>query len=391
MDSNIRKSLIALAFGTLGLGVAEFVMMGILPNVASSLGITIPVAGHLISAYALGVCFGAIMLLMLRKYPMKNSLLFLVTIMVIGNGIAVISPSYTVMLLARFISGLPHGAYFGVASIVASKIAQEGKESEAVAIMISGMTVANLFGVPLGTFISGILSWRLIFLFIVLWDILTIFLIKKYVPYVDPLPDTGFLGQFKFLKNLAPWLILGATMMGNGGAFCWYSYVTPMFTEVSGFAPEIITALMVLAGLGMVIGNMIGGKLSSFFYPGKVGALFQGFMAITLLGIFFLSPYKWAAVLLMCIVTLCLFAVSAPQQFLIIKFAPGGEMLGAAGIQIAFNLGNAIGAYLGGLPITYGVGVRYSALIASGITILGFILFSLFTYLYQPNKKTLLK
>ena len=172
------------------------------------------------------------MLLMLRKYPMKNSLLFLVTIMVIGNGIAVISPSYTVMLLARFISGLPHGAYFGVASIVASKIAQEGKESKAVAIMISGMTVANLFGVPLGTFISGILSWRLIFLFIVLWDILTMFLIKKYVPYIAPLPDTGFLGQFKFLKSLAPWLILGATMMGNGGAFCWYSYVTPMLSLI---------------------------------------------------------------------------------------------------------------------------------------------------------------
>lgn len=115
--------------------------------------------------------------------------------------------------------------------------------------------------------------------------------------------------------------------------------------------------------------------------------MFQGLMSITLLGIFFLSPYKWLAVLLMCIVTLCLFGVSAPQQFLIIKFAPGGEMLGAAGIQIAFNLGNAIGAYLGGLPITYGIGVRYSALIASGIAVLGFILFSLFNYLYQPKKQ----
>ncbi len=123
MNTNIRKSLIALAFGTLGLGIAEFVMMGILTNVASSLEITIPVAGHLISAYALGVCFGAIMLLLLRKYPMKKSLIFLVTIMIIGNSIATLSPNYTVMLLARFISGLPHGAYFGVATIFASKIA----------------------------------------------------------------------------------------------------------------------------------------------------------------------------------------------------------------------------------------------------------------------------
>ena len=386
MNTNIRKSLIALAFGTLGLGIAEFVMMGILPNVASSLEITIPVAGHLISAYALGVCFGAIMLLLLRKYPMKKSLIFLVTIMIIGNGIATLSPNYTVMLLARFISGLPHGAYFGVASIVASKIAEEGKESEAVAIMIAGMTVANLFGVPLGTFLSGILSWRIVFLFVVLWDILTIFSIKKYVPDIAPLPDTGFLGQFQFLKKLAPWLILGATMMGNGGAFCWYSYVTPMLTEISGFAPKIITGLMIFSGFGMIIGNMVGGKLSSFFYPEKVGAGFQGLMSIALLGLFFLSPYKWIAVFLMCVVTFCLFAVSAPQQFLIIKFAPGGEMLGAAGIQIAFNLGNAIGAYLGGLPIACGIGVRYSALIGSAIALSGFIIFSFFNYLYQ-NKK----
>ena len=170
-------------------------------------------------------------------------------------------------------------------------------------------------------------------------------------------------------------------MMGNGGAFCWYSYVTPMLTEISRFAPKIITGLMIFAGFGMVIGNMVGGKLSSFFYPGKVGAGFQGLMSIALLGLFFLSPYKWIAVFLMCVVTFCLFAVSAPQQFLIIKFAPGGEMLGAAGIQIAFNLGNAIGAYLGGFPIAYGIGVRYSALIASGIAVLGFILFSLFNFL----------
>ena len=386
MNTNIRKSLIALAFGTLGLGIAEFVMMGILPNVASSLEITIPVAGHLISAYALGVCFGAIMLLLLRKYPMKKSLIFLVTIMIIGNSIATLSPNYTVMLLARFISGLPHGAYFGVASIVASKIAEEGKESEAVAIMIAGMTVANLFGVPLGTFLSGILSWRIVFLFVVLWNMLTIFSIKKYVPDIAPLPDTGFLGQFQFLKKLAPWLILGATMMGNGGAFCWYSYVTPMLTEISGFAPKIITGLMIFSGFGMIIGNMVGGKLSSFFYPEKVGAGFQGLMSIALLGLFFLSPYKWIAVFLMCVVTFCLFAVSAPQQFLIIKFAPGGEMLGAAGIQIAFNLGNAIGAYLGGLPIAYGIGVRYSAIIGSAIALSGFIIFSFFNYLYQ-NKK----
>lgn len=383
--SSLRKSLITLSFGTLALGIAEFVMMGILPNVAKSLEISIPTAGHFISAYAIGVCCGALMLLVLRKYPMKNSLLFLVSLIIVGNFCASLSPSYYFMLAARFISGLPHGAYFGVASIVASKLAEKGRESEAVSIMIAGMTVANLFGVPLGTFLSTFLSWRIIFCLVVLWGALTLYCIYKNVPHVEPLADTGFFGQFKFLKHLAPWLLLGATMMGNGGAFCWYSYVTPMLTNVSGFKPEIITVLMVLAGAGMVVGNLVGGRLSTYFYPGKVGAGFQGLMCITLFSLFFLAPYKVLAVSLMCIVTLCLFAVSSPQQFLLIKFSPGGEMLGAASVQIAFNLGNAVGAYFGGLPIEYGMGVKYSALFGSGFALLGFLIFSTFNYLYQDK------
>ena len=382
-SSSLRRSLIALAFGTLGLGIAEFVMMGILPDTAVSLGVSIPTAGHFISAYALGVCFGACMLLILRKYPMKNSLLFLVSLMMVGNIGAALAQSYHFMLVARFISGLPHGAYFGVASIVASKLAQKGRESEAVSIMIAGMTIANLFGVPLGTLLSTFLSWRIIFCVVVIWCILTLYSIKKYVPYIPPLPDTGFMGQFKFLKYPAPWLLLGATMFGNGGAFAWYSYVTPMLIQVSGFKAEIITGIMVLAGAGMVAGNLIGGKLSTRFYPGKVGAGFQGVMALSLFLIFFLAQYKIPAVFLMCAVTFCLFAVSSPQQFLIIKFSQGGEMLGAAGIQIAFNMGNALGAYLGGIPIAHGMEIQYSALVGTCSAAMGFIIFSFFNHLYQ--------
>ncbi len=154
----MKKSLIALAFGTLGLGIAEFVMMGILPDVAKDLGISIPTAGHFISAYALGVCVGAPVLTLARKYPLKHILLVLVTLIMIGNICAAMAPNYWVLLAARFISGLPHGAYFGVGSIVAEKLADKGKGSEAVSIMIAGMTIANLFGVPLGTSLSTMLS-----------------------------------------------------------------------------------------------------------------------------------------------------------------------------------------------------------------------------------------
>ena len=196
----MKKSLIALAFGTLGLGIAEFVMMGILPDVAKALNISIATAGHLISAYAIGVCVGAPLLIIARKYPLKNILLVLVSMIMLGNIIAASAPNYWILMLGRFISGLPHGAYFGVGSIVAEKLADKGKGSEAVSIMIAGMTVANLFGVPLGTSLSAAISWRMTFLLVGVWGVLILYYIWRWVPQVEKLPDTGFKGQFRFLK-----------------------------------------------------------------------------------------------------------------------------------------------------------------------------------------------
>ena len=316
----MKKSLIALAFGTLGLGIAEFVMMGILPDVAKALNISIATAGHLISAYAIGVCVGAPLLIIARKYPLKNILLVLVSMIMLGNIIAASAPNYWILMLGRFISGLPHGAYFGVGSIVAEKLADKGKGSEAVSIMIAGMTVANLFGVPLGTSLSAAISWRMTFLLVGVWGVLILYYIWRWVPQVEKLPDTGFKGQFRFLKSPAPWLILGATMLGNGGVFCWYSYINPLLTHVSGFRPESITLLMVLAGFGMVVGNLVSGRLSDRFTPGRVAAFTQGSLSILLLLIYFLASISWLSVILMCLCTAGLFALSSPQQVLLIRF-----------------------------------------------------------------------
>lgn len=379
----MKKSLIALAFGTLGLGIAEFTMMGILPYVAQDLGISIPMAGHFISAYALGVCCGAPMLLLARKRPLKQTLLVLVSLMIIGNLCASVAPSYWVLMAGRFISGLPHGAYFGVASIVAGKLADEGKGSEAVSIMIAGMTVANLFGVPLGTSLSHTISWRVTFLLVACWGVITLYYIYRWVPRVEGLKDTGFKGQFRFLKSPAPWLILGATALGNGGVFCWYSYVNPMLTEVAGFRTESMTALMVLAGFGMVVGNLVSGRMSDRYTPGKVGTVVQAMICVVLLLIFFLSPNPWCAAILMTLCTAGLFAVSSPEQVLIIRVAPGGEMLGGACVQIAFNLGNAIGAYVGGLAVSGGY--RYPALFGIPFALAGFLCFLTFYKKYQQR------
>lgn len=379
----MKKSLIALAFGTLGLGIAEFTMMGILPYVANDLHVSIPTAGHFISAYALGVCCGAPILLWARKYPLKHILLGLMALMLVGNLCASAAVGYWTLLVARFISGLPHGAYFGVASIVAGKLADEGKGAEAVSIMIAGMTVANLFGVPLGTSLSHMLSWRVTFLLVGCWGLIVLYYIWRWVPHVPGLEDTGFKGQFRFLKKPAPWLILGATALGNGGVFCWYSYINPLLTHVSGFSEESITALMVLAGFGMVAGNLISGRMSDRYTPGRVGMVIQGLICITLLLIFFLSPNPWCSALLMALCTAGLFAISSPEQVLMIRVAPGGEMLGGAAVQMAFNLGNAIGAYVGGLAITGGY--RYPALAGVPFALIGFVLFFVFYKKYQTR------
>ena len=341
--SGMKKSLTALAFGTLGLGIAEFVMMGILPDVAKDLHISIPQAGHFISAYALGVCVGAPgMVLVARTRPLKHILLGLMVIYICGNLCAAASVNYWMMLMMRFISGLPHGAFFGVGSIVAERVADKGKSSQAVALMVSGMTIANLFGVPLGTFMSNIMSWRIPFLFNGVWGLITLFYIWKWVPSLPALPDTGLKGQFRFLKNLAPWLLIFTTMFGNGGIFCWYSYVTPLMTHVAGFSENSMTFIMVLAGLSMTVGNLMGGKFSDQYGAARVVKYTQVIMASGLLAIFFAASVSWLAVILMCICTAGLFAVSAPQQLLLLRNSRGGEMMGAACVQVAFNLGNAI-------------------------------------------------
>lgn len=377
----MKRSLIALAFGTLGLGIAEFVMMGILPDVARDMGVSIREAGHFISAYALGVCAGAPALILARKFQLKHILLALVGVIILGNICAALSSGYWMLLGARFVSGLPHGAYFGVASIVAERLADKGKGTQAVSIMIAGMTIANLFGVPLGTSLSTMISWRITFLIVAFWGLATMYAIWRWVPHVEKLRDTGFKGQFRFFKKPAPWLILGATALGNGGVFCWYSYINPLLTNVAGFSAESITALMMLAGFGMVAGNLIGGRLSDRFTPGRVGAVVQGVICVTLLALFFFSASPWAAAILMTVCTAGLFAVSSPEQISIIHVSKGGEMFGAACVQIAFNMGNAVGAYMGGKVLH--LGYEYPALLGVPLALSGFVLLTVYFRKYE--------
>ena len=373
--------------GTFGLGITEFVMMAILPNVASDFSVSIPVAGHLISAYALGVCVGAPMLLMLgRTWPLKRIILMLCCIFVSASALMAASPSYTVFLLARFCAGLPHGAYFGVTSIVADRISPDGKSAFAVAVVSVGMAIANLIGIPLGTWLTGILSWRLVFIFSCAWGIATLFAIWKFVPSIPPLPNIGFKGTFRFLKHLAPWLVILGTLFGNCGVFCYYSYIAPLLTNMSGIPAEMMTFMMVLAGAGMVAGNLSGGKISDKAGPGHMGRYGVMTMCLMLTVIFFFSQNTIVSVVCMVITTAALFSVSAPQQLLLLRYSDGGELLGGAMVQIAFNLGNAIGAFSGGIPISLGMEYNYCALVGLCLTIMAFVAYTLFIRKYESRR-----
>lgn len=386
----MRKTtcLIPLALGTFGLGLTEYVMMGILPDTAKSMHVSIPMAGHFISLYAIGVIVGAILLIVFgRAKPLKHILIVLVGIFTVANLASAFAPNYLVLCILRFIAGFPHGAFFGVGSIAAEKIADSDKASQAVATMISGMTFANLVGIPFGTFISHSFSWRITFLLIGLFGFLILYYVIKLVPRMKPLPDNGFLGQFKFFKSLGPWLLVIAVVTGNGGIFCLYSYINPLLVQTAGIPAKYVSLLMILAGAGMCIGNFVSGRLADKYPVSLVAGYTQLIACVALALMFFFSHNPVSAVFLMCICTACLFAVGAPQQLLLIRNSKGGEMLGSSCSQMSFNLGNAIGAFVGGIPIAHGLGYQYTAVPGALFAFIGTVMLMYFYKRYESKQR----
>lgn len=362
----MKKTIFSLALGTFGLGMAEFGIMGVLTELARDTGISIPSAGNMISFYAFGVVIGApIVALFSGKFSLKTTLLFLVALCAVGNALFTFSTSYFWLAAGRLISGFPHGAIFGVGAIILSKIAPPGKVTVAVAGMIAGMTVANLVGVPLGTWLGHQFSWRYTFFLIALFDALVILSVLIWVPDIHDKAEIKLTEQFQFLKKPEPWLIFAATMFGNAGVFAWFSFVKPFMVNLSGFSEGMMTIIMMLMGLGMVLGNLLSGKLSGRFSPLRIAATTDMVIVASLLLLFALGELKTASLVMGFICCAGLFPLSAPLQILLLQNAKGGEMLGAAGGQMAFNLGSAIGAYFGGMMITLGFSWRYVTLPAA--------------------------
>jgi DHA1 family arabinose polymer transporter-like MFS transporter len=385
---NTKTSLITLCLGGITLGMTEFMMMGVLPDVAKSLSISIPAAGNLIAIYALGVIIGApVMVGILGKYPPKKVLIGLMLTVASGNILFSLAPTYPLLLVARFLVGLPHGAFFGIGAVVASKLADPGSEAKSVSVMFAGLTIANILGVPLGTFIGHNFDWRISFVIVSLIAIITALSLKKWLPSLPSQSDAKFSDSLKVFKKPELWVIIGISAIGTGGLFAWISYIAPLMTEVAHFDSNMITPIMVIAGLGMAVGNFAGGRLADKFSPLKTTCYLLLAMIIVLILVALLSQYKIAALLLTFITGGLAFAVIAPMQMLMIGAAKGAEMLASSAMQASANMGNALGAFLGGLPIAAGFGYTSPEYVGATLAFVGFLLGLLLTWMFNSRTK----
>lgn len=379
----IDKRIIPLAIGGLGIGTTEFTVMGLLPDIAKTLEITIPQAGHLISAYAMGVVIGAPILIGYSvKYPPKKVLIAFMILFTLFNGLSAIAPNYGTMLIIRFMSGLPHGAFFGVGTVVAAKMAGKGKEAFYISMMFTGLTVANLVMVPLVTYIGHVFHWRLYFAIVALIGVFALLFLKLWLPSIEANQNTHFMDELKFLKKKQSWLVLAITAIGFGGLFTWLSYITPLMTGISGVESSQMAYVMVLAGAGMVVGNLAGGIVSDKLGPEKTCALLIFLMMISLAGVFLLSEHQNIAFILTFLCGALSMSIAAPINIMMMKAAPKSEMMAAAFMQAGFNIANAMGAFLGGIPLEYGLPFNYPSLVGVGMTFIGFVISVRYMYLY---------
>ncbi len=349
-------ALLALAIGAFGIGTTEFVIMGLLPEVAADFDVSIPVAGYLVTGYALGVVLGAPLMTALgTKISRKRMLMLLMGLFIVGNVVSALAPAFGVMLIGRVVASLAHGAFFGIGSVVAAELVAPEKKAGAIAMMFTGLTVANVVGVPLGTLVGQSLGWRVTFGIVALLGVVGLLGVAKLVPDLPKPEGVRLRHEIAAFRNVQVLLAMAMTVLGFGGVFAAITYITPMMTDVAGYADSSVTWLLVLFGLGMVGGNLVGGKfadraLMPMLYV-SLGAL------AVVLALFTLTAHnKIAAAVTIALVGALGFATVPPLQKRVLDQAAGAPTLASAVNIGAFNLGNALAAWLGGVVISAGLG-----------------------------------
>ncbi|MBB3971709.1 MFS transporter [Hansschlegelia beijingensis] len=346
---------LALAIGGFAIGTGEFAAMGILPSVATAVDVSIPEAGHMISAYALGVVVGApAITVALARAPRRMLLIGLMAVFGVGNLLSALASSYESVIAARFIAGLPHGAYFGVAMLAAAALVPPARRARAVANVLLGLSVANVVGVPFATWLGQEFGWRTTFLVVAALAALTALSVRLFTPEIPAPEGASPRRELGALRRPQVWLTLGVAAIGFGGMFAVYSYVTPTLTDVTGLSLSMVPPMLALLGLGMIVGNVAGGWLSDRALKATlVGALvWNG----AVLGAFvFTSAASWSAAINLFLIGGCI-AMGPALQTRLMDVAGDAQTLAAALNHSAFNLANALGAWLGGAAIAMGFG-----------------------------------
>lgn len=363
----------ALATGGFAIGTTEFVTMGLLPQIAEGVDVSIPQAGHLISAYALGVVVGAPLLAALgARLPRRALLVTLIAAFGLLNLLSAAVSHYGLLAFVRFLDGLPHGAYFGLAALTAASMVPAHRRGRALALVMMGIPVANLLGVPAATILGQQLGWRAAFVAVGLVSALTVVLILAFVPSTPGDPTASSRRELSALRHPQLWYAVGASGIGFGGLFALVSYIAPLTTEVGGLGESAVAVFLLVIGLGMVVGNLVAGRLVDWSIERslRIGSLG---LAVALALYWVLAPYGWAALVAGFLTTVLGSVLALGFQVRLIDAAEHAQTLGAALSHASLNIGNSLGAFLGGAVIAAGWGFRAPLVVGVGLSLAGLV------------------
>lgn len=363
-------ALFALAVASFGIGTTEFVIMGLLPDIAADLGVTIPAAGLLITGYALGVVVGGpIIAIATAKLPRKTTLIGLAVLFVIGNLLCAIAPDYGLLMAARVVTAFGHGAFFGIGAIVAASLVPHNQRARAMAMLFAGLTLANILGVPAGTALGHAFGWRSTFYVVAAIGLVSVAAISIWVPLTDGLrAPVSLISEFRVFRNGQVWLAMAISVGASASMFSVFTYIAPILQQVTGLTPQTTTWVLLLFGFGITIGNLIGGRLADWKLMATViGALVL--LTAVLAQFTFSSHSPLGASITVFVWGIVLFTLVPPLQMRVIECAGEAPNLASTLNQGAFNLGNAAGAWIGGAALTLGIGYDHLPLVGAALAI----------------------
>ena len=372
--STVVRMEAAMALGSFAIGTGEFAIMGLMPDIASNLNLTEPQVGHAISAYALGVMVGAPTLAILgAKLLRKHMLLLLMALYAIGNLATAFAPSFGGLVAFRFISGLPHGAYFGIAAVVASSMVASNQRAGAVARVMMGLTLAMLLGNPVATLLGQWFGWRSAFVLVAAIALCTIALVWRYVPQPHDEPRSDPRKELRAFALPQVWMALAIASIGFAGMFCVFSYLAPTMLQVTKASPQWIPFGLAAFGIGGIVGNIVGGKLFDRLQFRAVGIVLVWSMAV-LVFFSFAAHSLWTLLPAVALVG-TMIALAAPLQIRLMDIAHEAPSLAAASNHAAFNLANALGPWFGGMAISAGLGWTSTGYIGAGAALAGLMIY----------------